>query len=793
MIYPNKLRSISYRSITLLIMLLCSSMLAIGSVFAAESDSNKQASKSSLTSKAASAEKAFAVPKVLAEANIENREDVIQLLNSIPLRTAFIKMATQLLDSKNNAELSNNDKINLTSILAKHQQTLKQIESSASPLSQFHYSIYADTSLELEQLATPANFESLVEKIAPRSLSGLSDESLYQASTALGWSLTRGGDYMLYLFQRYQNSQQWNQADALKLINNYQLYWVYKKVLETANLALAAEEQKRFIIEPDILIKTPDGVTLSAVVVRKRGLKSKRPAAFQFTIYADKAWHIKNAIHAAAHGYVGVIANSRGKGASPDEIVPWEHEGKDATAVIDWISKQGWNDGRVAMYGGSYNGFTQWAAAKHMHPALKAMAPYAAASLITGLPYENNIAITANYQWAFHVTNNKTMDHDVYADWSHWNDAKEELFKSGRAFRDIDKIEGTPNPWFQKWLDHPGYDEYYQKMTAYKDDYKNINIPVLSFTGYFDGGQISALDFLKRHYRNNPNANHSLLIGPYGHITAQYSPRSHYGNYKLDPVALQKDTQEITFKWFDHVLFNLPKPKLVQDKVNYQLMGSNQWRHTNYYAELNKRAVSFSLGEKQSDGNYRLSTDEGNPKSYVSLTVDLADRKVLRNLVPRPMIQQEIKDKNGLIFITEPFDSAKELAGAITGYFSIEINKKDVDIGYNFFAIDAKGETTFLNQYRSRASYAKDMEKRHLLKSGQKTSIPIINARMTAKLLEKGSRLAIVLNVNKNSDAQVNMGTGKDVSDETAADGKEPLVIKWFGDSKINIPIKDWE
>lgn len=63
---------------------------------------------------------------------------------------------------------------------------------------------------------------------------------------------------------------------------------------------------------------------------------------------------------------------------------------------------------------------------------------------------------------------------------------------------------------------------------------------------------------------------------------------------------------------------------------------------------------------------------------------------------------------------------------------------------------------------------------------------------MTAKLLPLGSRLAIVLDINKNPNAQVNMGTGKDVSDETSADGKEALGIKWFADSRLNIPVKPW-
>jgi len=67
-----------------------------------------------------------------------------------------------------------------------------------------------------------------------------------------------------------------------------------------------------------------------------------------------------------------------------------------------------------------------------------------------------------------------------------------------------------------------------------------------------------------------------------------------------------------------------------------------------------------------------------------------------------------------------------------------------------------------------------------------------VNGRMTAKLINKGSRLVMVLNVNKNANAQVNMGSGKDVSTETNEDAGEPLTLKWYNDSKINIPLKPW-
>jgi hypothetical protein len=52
-----------------------------------------------------------------------------------------------------------------------------------------------------------------------------------------------------------------------------------------------------------------------------------------------------------------------------------------------------------------------------------------------------------------------------------------------------------------------------------------------------------------------------------------------------------------------------------------------------------------------------------------------------------------------------------------------------------------------------------------------------------------GSRLLVIVNINKNPLAQINYGTGKDVSDESIADAGEPLKVKWYNDSYIDVPI----
>jgi len=740
----------------------------------------------------ASDEKLFRTPTTLSTATLSDKSKVRHLLSSTTLLKDLETIAMQL----DKVSVENQNIFSQTALLSirkEHQQLLKIIAQQQNPLSYYHYSLYAQNMLDLQTNKHNTIFEKQLKRHLLTTFSEMSNEELFKVSSALSWSISQAEDYLMNVYKKYQHQEKLTEQQAIELIVNTQLLEVIATVMPISEVVINDENKKRYTIEPAVLITTAEGIELTATIVRKKHDSQTRPTTFQFTIYANENAHIKTATHAAAHGYVGVVANSRGKRLSSNEIVPWEHEGKDATAVIDWIAKQPWSDGQVVMYGGSYNGFTQWAAAKYMHPALKTIVPYAAASPITGLPIENNIFLTANYEWNFHVTNNNTMDNSVYADWEKSNNLVNTLFKSGRAFQDIDKIDGKPNPWLQKIIKHPSYDKFYQDMLPYRNDYANINIPVLSITGYFDGGQISAIDFLTRHHQYNKKANHSLLIGPYGHFSAQGTPRSHYGNYKLDKVALKKDTEEITFTWFDHVLYGKAKPDLVKNKINYQLMGSNTWQYAASYQELNEQNKPFYLStNKNSDGQYTLASKQETVLNSISQTVDMTDRTVEHNVPQWTVIQEQLNEPNGLIFISEPVKQTQQLAGAITGSISIAVNKKDVDIGYNFYELMEDGKVFHLSHYQSRASYAKDMNKRQLLIPNQKTNLPIVNGRMTAKLINKGSRLVMVLNVNKNANTQVNMGSGKDVSTETIADAGELLTIKWFNDSQINIPIKPW-
>ncbi|GAB3964447.1 CocE/NonD family hydrolase [Spirosoma terrae] len=543
-------------------------------------------------------------------------------------------------------------------------------------------------------------------------------------------------------------------------------------------------------IQDSVLIKTRDGATLSAIVVRKKDVTQPLPAVLQFTIYVrDKGRDMKSLKESADNGYVGVIAYTRGKRFSPNEIYPYEHEANDTYDVIDWISKQPWCNGSVGMFGGSYNGFSQWAACKKLHPALKTIVPYVANRPGMGLPMENNVFVNPNYEWSFYVGNNKYLDTLAGNDRKRFRTMMFDWWRSGAAYNKMDSIDGTPNKWFQRWISHPDFDRYWQNMAPYERDFAQINIPVLAFDGYYNDSQNSSLYYLRELQKYNPKNPAYLVIGPYGHFGTQIGGERTVNGYKVDSVALF-DIRKITYQWFDYILKNGKKPEMLKDKINYEVMGANTWRSAPSLDKMHNDFLTFYLTDTKQNAFYSLSSKKPAKTAYLAQQVDFADRETSNNnYYPDPISRPEIDTSNGFIYVSEALTEPMVVNGSFLGQLKISINKKDVDLGVTLYELTPSGEYFHLSYYIGRASYAKDMTKRNLLKPGELTTIDFSNTHLISKQLSKGSRLVVAVNVNKNPFSQLNYGTGKDASTETIQDAKEPLRIRWYTDSSIRIPV----
>jgi hypothetical protein len=142
------------------------------------------------------------------------------------------------------------------------------------------------------------------------------------------------------------------------------------------------------------------------------------------------------------------------------------------------------------------------------------------------------------------------------------------------------------------------------------------------------------------------------------------------------------------------------------------------------------------------------------------------------------------------LFVTEPFDEAVELGGRLRGELDFTINKYDVDLVVMLYELRSHGEYVKLFEpaFSFRASYARDRVRRRLLMAGVRQQLPFQSDRMVGRQLQAGSRLVLVIGVNKRADQQINYGAGNDVSAESIEDAGAPLRIRWHQGSFIEIP-----
>lgn len=530
-----------------------------------------------------------------------------------------------------------------------------------------------------------------------------------------------------------------------------------------------------YAIQERVLIPTRSGIDIAAIIVRKQANSNPLPAILFYTTYTQGASDAIFAQKSADRDYVGIVAYARGINTDLDQYAPYEHEGTDVYDIIDWISKQTWCNGSVGMYGGSYTGYSQWATVKNIHPALKTIVPQVAVMPGFDVPMENNVQLNLSLYWPHgNIYKEEPIRRSLPFEW----------FESGIAFERMDSLAGYQNEIFQKWLQHPAYDNYWQAMVPTPEEYAQINIPVLTTTGYYDGSQLSAIQYFKLHTQYNKNATHYFVIGPYDHWGGQRRPAKILMGYQIDSVA-NIEMEDLAFQWLDYILKGKPKPPLLKDNVNYQVMGANEWRHAPSLQAINNDTLTFYLDQQA------LKTQQSHKNGFARQTVDFRDRESQNNYFTPEIIFDTLDASNGLVFRSEPFEEDFLMNGSFTGNLLAAINKKDMDVSLALYELMPDGNYFFLTRYVGRASYARDNANRQLLQPHKKQSIPFDKTRFVSKKICKGSRLVILLNINKHPFEIINYGSGKPVSEETINDAGKALQIKWYNKSFIKIPV--WE
>jgi putative CocE/NonD family hydrolase len=307
---------------------------------------------------------------------------------------------------------------------------------------------------------------------------------------------------------------------------------------------------------PTLLMRQPYGRDIASTVV-----------------YAHPTWF-------ARRGYHVCIQDVRGRGGSAGEFYPFRQEGRDGAESIAWLRTHPACNGRIGMYGFSYQGATQLLAAAEQPEGLICIAPHmTAVDLYHGWFYHQGaLRLASTLGWGIQMLREDARREGL----------REASDKLESAWANI-RVQAACTPYLshpaiadsglptyvRDWMTHREAGDYWteQDISTRLD---RIAIPAMHISGWYDtylegsiAGYVALRDCAGTEFARN---NQYLLAGPWVHIP--WGDRA--GDVNLGQAA-NLDTDEILLRWFDHWLKDAGTWN-DEPHVRYFSLGPNEWR-----------------------------------------------------------------------------------------------------------------------------------------------------------------------------------------------------------------------
>ena len=286
-------------------------------------------------------------------------------------------------------------------------------------------------------------------------------------------------------------------------------------------------------IHDHVIIRMSDGTELSARIwMPACAHETPVPAILEYIPYRkrfgsatrDELTHG----YLAGQGYVCVRVDIRGSGESggvlTDEYLPQELS--DGVEIINWIAGQAWCDGNVGMMGISWGGFNALQIAALRPEPLKAIMATSATDdrYADDVHHMGGCVLGDNLSWASVMFAYNSMPPDPELVGDKWRKMW------------FDRLEGS-GFWLDTWLRHQRRDAYWRHGSIC-EDYSDIQIPVMTVSGWADGYTNAVFRMLR-----NLKVPRRGLVGPWAHTY----PHLGKPGPAIDFLA------ELT-RWWDHWL-----------------------------------------------------------------------------------------------------------------------------------------------------------------------------------------------------------------------------------------------
>jgi hypothetical protein len=289
----------------------------------------------------------------------------------------------------------------------------------------------------------------------------------------------------------------------------------------------------------------------------------------------------------ADEGYIFVFQDIRGRYKSEGAFVMMRNprdkndpqavdESTDTFDTIEWLLKNVPNhNGRVGIYGVSYDGWLTAMAMLDPHPALKAVSPQASpADMFLGDDFHHNGAFRLSYGFEYaammETSNiNTNFSFDQYDTYEWYLDLGP--LSNVNAKYLLGKI-----PTWNDFVAHPNYDAFWQKQ-AFAPYLTRVTVPTLNVAGWWDQedfyGPLKIYDALEKHDAGKMNY---LVVGPWNHGGWNRPEGNKLGKFDFENATSKYFREKIQAPWFAYFLKD--KGVFEMKEAHTFQTGSNTWQ-----------------------------------------------------------------------------------------------------------------------------------------------------------------------------------------------------------------------
>jgi uncharacterized protein len=334
-------------------------------------------------------------------------------------------------------------------------------------------------------------------------------------------------------------------------------------------------------------------------------------------------------------GYIFVFQDVRGRFQSEGKFVDMRphvdqpeaaqtDESTDMYDTVEWLLRETpSNNGKVGVWGMSYQGFYAAASIIDSHPAIKAASIQAPmTNLFLGDDAYHNGAFMLAQQFQIYANYFKPRTAEPefpspeigrFFDYG-TSDGYEFFLTRGPAADRVAKL--VRNPLLDENIQHDSFDDYW-KARDISQHLHNIHCPVLNVGGWFDAEDLAGT-FRTYHAvaERNPGLPSLLVMGPWGHGDWVRSEGRQLGPLDFGSQTAVFFRDQLFFDFFQRYLKDAPSLNL--PGVMAFETGTNQWRRYETWPPANAQPRSLYLHANGKLTFEQPSEPEGSFDEYVS-------------------------------------------------------------------------------------------------------------------------------------------------------------------------------